>query len=169
MKHTQHTNEPKPIRPYKHINKRIQNIPTGCLGRISLAGREPGKKMWEITVQWDDGSFDSTYTSSNFFQYNAIVPEHFRPDYGPLAERAKAMLARLEEGDLPFQFGYITHVSVGKDSLSYWHPRFSSCHIYTADFFGEARSVQSEHSERNMALLNFKDALQEVAKSGVLP
>lgn len=78
-------------KPYKHIGKRLVNIPSGSIGRITSAV-PVGKTSWNITVKWENGG-QMDWGPSELFKMNLMVPEDYKhPDTNP-RERALKLLA----------------------------------------------------------------------------
>jgi hypothetical protein len=107
------------MKPYKNLYKRIENEPTGMLGRIVEATRKPGSTVWDIAIKFDrEESRSKHWDTASMFRYNRIVPEDYAPDHGPIKERIEAVISRLEKEPIPFRFGHSTVVYVGKDEIT---------------------------------------------------
>jgi len=107
------------MKPYKHINKRIENDSTGCLGTLVEASRKEGANVWDVGIKWDcEEGIDRHFDTANLWKYNRIAPDDYAPDHGPIPERIKAIIFRLKNGTLPYRLNHITETREGKDSIT---------------------------------------------------
>lgn len=123
-------------RPYRHLGRRIENTACGKLGRIARAQRRTDvKRGWEVWIAWDDGHDGSGWTDRDIGQYalNRLVPDDYAPDHGPIKDRIRALITRIDEGGIEYRWRMITSVYIGRDNIGIWAPArkfIASAHLW---------------------------------------
>jgi len=115
------------MKPYKHLNKRVENISSGCLGTLVEASRKAGSNVWDIGIKFDcSEGLSKHWDTANVWRYNRIVTDDYKPDHGPIGDRIKAIICRLKNGTLPYRLNHITEAREGKDSITLSRRRMES-------------------------------------------
>jgi len=149
------------MKPYKNLGKRVQNLGTGHLGTIIAATRKPDSEVWTLKIRFDtdEAGRETEWDSASCWRFNRIVADDYAPDYGPIPDRIRAILARLDE-EIPSRLRHITEIRVGRDSITYWKPTFQ--HEFSVSLWAGQGSWRCKHSDKETALNNLRETLREV-------
>lgn len=157
-------------RRYKHLGRRVCNRWTGICG-IIVGASERGKRGWDVTIDWDDGhrsgvNWESEISDRPHSRCNhLLVADDYAPDYGPVPDRIRALIARIDSGPFPFRLGHSTELKVGRDSISYWAP-FGEWEATASLYGGQGRWSHSSKTTLNDALAGLRAQLVAALEGG---
>lgn len=140
------------MKPYRHLNARVQNLNSGHLGRI-VDATAPKPKTRDVTVLYDDGH-DHEWSTSDLWKHHRIVAEDYVEPVQPERERCISILAAAcANADFQPVTGGWNCLRLGRDEISLSAFGLVTYEAHISLWASTTRGIRSEGLRGKGALL----------------